>query len=486
MNAFGYTLTVRILLLVCPAAAMTGAELTADEVMAKSRTAHAELGRVSLQVWTRSFEWHESGHSTIKSSVSKIVRVDSRLTALVGIGREASIRADNAQLGGERVSWRRSFRIEPGPRFLRGEWDAGKNKMVDRPVVVETYRKEIRSPLSEAFMMGYPFDAELFGPGLNYSLSRNARGGPLRLAGRENIAGHECIRLDGEEVTLWFDAKSLLLRRMIHQLMTPGQKYGRVIDVYCDVRLLAADEVPDLAPVLDASFETKSMQWVPFIPLEQLRENIRLTGRAAGLLIAPPEDQPQAQPSLPPLTPEQRAAIVTIEGDVLSGLGFYARHRGNDYLITDVRFVTQNKWVKVRDHAGNAVSFNGVFQANGARVALLRAASVPNRLTPEDTRNNKGLSLYLLCAFDKANAVMQPAFCVSRTQAAGSYPIVHELSAYMSGGPIINVDDGSVAGVLLKSDPPTGTSIQPRTPQWHAEPLFAHTKWNAIGSVPQK
>jgi hypothetical protein len=308
----------------------------------------------------------------------------------------------------------------------------------------------------------------------------------MRVAGHEKIGGHDCIRLDTTTSSIWFDAGSLLVRRVVYQSSTGDPKWGRVVDMYCDLRLLADDEAADLSPALDDSFEANAMQWVPFIPLEQMMENLRITGRAAGLLIAAPEDQPQAQPALPPLTPPQRASIVTIEGDRLSGLGFFSRFRDNDYLITDVRFVTQNRWIKVRDSEGNAVAFTGVFQAEGARVALLKATAVPNRLLPSSSaaQTNRA-SLFLICAFDKANATLQPSYCFSRSSVAGSYTVVHALSDYISGGPIINVDDGSVAGVLIKSDPPKNKPAG-LIPGWHAEPLFSHTKWLQIGSIPAK
>lgn len=465
---------------------LTGAEISTDELLANSRAAHARLGRFSMQVWTRSFSWGETKFFAVNSSVNKIVRADGGLIALVGVERRSSVNAATQQSSPDQVT-RLAFRIEPGPRFLRGEWINEKNKLLDRPVTAITYQKELRPQLSNALANGHPFDEAMFGAGerrwrLN-DLSRES----MRIAGRENIAGHECIRLDTESATLWFDAESLLLRRFIHQSTEPGLKSGTIVDVYCDVRPLATNEVANLAPVLDDTFESKSMQWVPFLPLEQLRENIRITGRAAGLLIAAPEDQLQAQPTLPPLSPEQRAAIVTIEGDVLSGLGFYSRFRNDDYLITDVRLVTQNRWIKVRDAQGNALSFIGVFQAEGARVALLKATSAPSRLKPSASASQKqGAFLFMLCAFDKGNAVLQPAYCVSRSSAAGSYTVVHALAEYMSGGPIINVDDGSVAGVLIKSDPPKNKPPGPVMARWHAEPLFSHSKWIQIGSIPQK
>lgn len=475
------------LLLLLAAAPIIRAEYSADEFWIKSRATHTQVKGFSMQVWSRSFEWsewHEKQLFRVDSSVYKIVRGHSGQIVMAGIERHSNVDKNDKQLGREQVT-RLSFRIEPGPRFLHGEWSDEKNKVVDRPVTADIYRKELMDRLSRSAIIRLPFDGHLFDPTRHESLLREPSPRALRIAGRENISGHQCLRLETASSTLWFDEDSLLMRRGIFQPADQNRKFGEIVEVYCDIRPLAVNEVPNLAPVLDDTFETKSMQWVPFIPLEQLRENIRITGRAAGLLIAAPADQTQAQPALPPLTPEQRASIVTIEGDVLSGLGFYSRHKDNDFLVTDVRFVTENRWIKVRDWQGNALSFTGVFQATDARVALLKATSVPGRILPSNAdRKKDALSFFMICAFDKGNAAMQPAFCVSRSSAEGSYTVVHDLADYISGGPIINVDDGSVAGVLIKSDPPKDNQVGPATPRWHAESLFSHSKWIQIGSIP--
>lgn len=352
-------------------------------------------------------------------------------------------------------------------------------------MTAETYRKDLMSRLSNALSNIHPFSWDMFRTVRPQQTSFPGLDSSSRIAGRENIAGHECIRMDTPRSTIWFDADSLIVRRVLSQSI--GAKYNQIVDLYCDVRTFPAGEEANLAPALDETFEDNAMQWVPFIPLEQLKGNIRITGRAAGLLIAQPKDQPQAQPALPPLTPEQRAAIVTIEGDVLSGLGFYVRYNKEDYLVTDGRFLTKNRWVKIRDWQGNKVSFTDAVQAINSRVVFLKALSVPGRLPPSATSpREKAVFLFMLCAFDKDKGGMQPAFCVTRPTPAGSYAVEHALADYISGGPIINIDDGTVAGVLMKSDPPKIKPLGPVMPAWHAEPLFTPKQWVQIGMVPMK
>jgi hypothetical protein len=475
------------LVLLLSFAAVARADYTPEELMSKSSEAHARLGRFSMQIWTRSFYWDDVISPYSESSVSQIVHQRPGVTALVGVTRRAYSSRDpekKATYGAAHIT-RIGFRIERGPRFLIGEWSTEKNKLIDRPVTAETYRKDLMPRLSTALANIHPFSWDMFRAVGHHRTAFPGLDSSSRIAGRENIAGHECIRLDGPGSTIWFDADSLIVRRVLAQ--STGLKSNRIVDLFCDIRPLPASEEANLSPALDETFEDNAMQWVPFIPLEQLKENIRITGRAAGLLIAKPENQPQAQPALPPLTPEQRAAIVTIEGDVLSGLGFYVRYGKDDYLVTDVRFLTQNRWVKIRDSLGNKITFIDALHATNSRVVLLKATSVPGRLSPTATNpQKKGAILFMLCAFHKDEGRMQPAFCVSRPTPAGAYVVDHALADYISGGPIINIDDGTVAGTLMKSDPPKIKPRGPVTPSWHAEPLFTHKQWVQIGMVPMK
>ncbi len=470
-----------------PIARTAAVDYTPEELMSRSNDAHARLGRFSMQTWTRTFYWDDVILPYAETSVSKIVHERPGVTALVGVSRRAySSRDPEKKITSHDYVTRVGYRIErKGPRFLVGEWSSDKNKLIDRPVTAETYRKNIMPRLSRAMADIHPFAWDMFRtyrpsktvfPGLNDT---------SRIAGRENIAGHECIRLDRPTSTIWFDADNLIVRRVLTQ--TKGRNFSEIVDLFCDIRPLRDGEEANLYPSLEDNFENTAMQWVPFIPLEQLKENIRITGRAAGLLIARPEDQPQAQSALPPLTPEQRAAIVTIEGDVLSGLGFYVRYDKGDYLATDVRFLTQNRWVKIRDWQGNKITFIDAVHAPNSRVVLLKATSVPGRLsTPAASPQKKGAFLFLLCAFHKDQGRMLPAFCVSRTTPAGSYSVDHALSDYISGGPILDTDDGTVSGILMKSDPPKIKPRGPVMPAWHAEPLFTHKQWVQIGMVPMK
>jgi hypothetical protein len=477
---------LRAALLMMSVITVARAEYTVAELLTKARTAESKLSRFSMQVWTRSYSWYEIGPPHTTSSVCKIIKGDRGFIAMVGVSRVTYQPTSTPKSFGGQVS-RVGYRIEPGPRFLIGEWNDAKNKLIDRPVTMATYYKAVRQALSGTFEFRNPYNNALFGTSDSFTRPFTGDTETMRVAGRENIAGHDCIRLDGPSSTQWFDADTLLLRRILSQSATVNQKFGSFTDVFCDLRPLAPGEQADLNPDFDDTFEDQAMQWVPFIPMEQLKENLRITGRAAGLLIAAPEDQPQAQPALPPLTPGQRAGIVTIEGDVLSGLGFYTRYRNNDFLITDVRFVSENRWLKVRDWQGNPISFTGAFQAENARVALLKVSQVPGRLEwAGTTKPRKSALLLMLCAFDKSRSAMQPAFCVSRPSPAGSYEVAHALSDYISGGPIINIDDGTVEAVLIKSDPPKIKPPGPVKALWHAEPLFSHRKWLEIGLVPQR
>ena len=466
--------------------AVARADYTPEEVMRKGGEAHAQLSRFSMQVWTRAFQWDEAALPSSETSVSKIVNEGPGVTALVGVNRHSYTLRDSTdkRMHPGRL-YRTAYRIAPGPRFLVGEWSEEKNRIIDRPVTAETYRKDLPARLSFALAGIHPFRSELFGRDRRYAPSIADPNDHNRIAGRENIAGHDCIRMDTPHSTIWFDAKTFLVRRVLWQRISP--KSNRIVDLYCDIRILPADEVANLNPPLDESFEDTAMQWVPFIPIEQLQENLRITGRAAGLLIARPEDQPQAQPALPPLSPEQRAAIVTIEGNELSGLGFYVRYAKEDYLVTDVRFLTKNRWVKIRDWQGNKITFTDAVHAPDTRVVLLKATSVPGRLAPSTPSPRRRQALLLmLCAFNKPQGHMQAAFCVSRPTPAGAYAVEHALADYISGGPILNVDDGTVAGMLVKSDPPKIKPPGPVMPSWHAEPLFNHKQWVQIGMVPMK
>lgn len=382
------------------------------------------------------------------------------------------------------VPYRVALHMDPGPRYLVNKWDRQRKRWIERSVSATAYSETLSSQLSYALPQPHLFSQALFGKMIGHDRPHDFTDKNSRVVGRENIAGHDCIRLETEEQTLWFDAASLLLRRIVKQQLDRGYA-SRVIDTYFELRPIAANDIIEQSPIADEKFEDSIMQWVPFIPFEQMLENLRLTGRASGLLITPRQDQPLAQPALPPLNAEQLASIVTIEGDALSGLGFYSRYQNSDFLVTDVRLITKNRWLKIRDRAGQKMECLEAFQGEGSNVAVIKMTRVPGRLQPS-TAPKKGLNTYLLCAFNTKDGAMRPAFCVSRPHPAGRYEVSLQASDSITGSPIIDVESGTAVGILIESD--LGQPKRAGVPSegWHAEPLFTHQRWGQLGLVPQR
>jgi hypothetical protein len=54
---------LRVWLLLLSAVALARAEYQPEELIAKSSAAHAQLGRFSMMIWTRSFDWFDGGFS---------------------------------------------------------------------------------------------------------------------------------------------------------------------------------------------------------------------------------------------------------------------------------------------------------------------------------------------------------------------------------------------------------------------------------------
>ncbi len=136
----------------------------------------------------------------------------------------------------------------------------------------------------------------------------------------------------------------------------------------------------------------------------------------------------------------------------------------------------------------SAVSFAraDAVQAIDSRVVLLKATSTPGRLSPSAPSPQKKALLFMLCAFHKNEGVMQPAFCVGRTSPAGSYAVDHAMADYISGGPILNLDDGTVAGVLMKSDPPKikpPGPVKPRGTPNRCSSINSGADWNGSHEV---
>src|SRR5690606_12922900 len=118
------------------------------------------------------------------TSVATIVRGNGDMTALVGVERHSYANKNPDRLPTATIV-RRSFRIEPGPRFLRGEWIRAKNELIERPVTAATYEKEIRTQLSEVLENCHPFDEVIFNSRIRRSVLAEYGHGEMRIAGRE-------------------------------------------------------------------------------------------------------------------------------------------------------------------------------------------------------------------------------------------------------------------------------------------------------------
>lgn len=463
------------------------ADYTPAELLAKAEAAHTGLDSFSLQIWSRSFGWSNGQEPTgYDTAVVKIVKTAPGIIGMASVSRVSHYNKNTQDMTSQPSS-RKSMRVDPGPRYLINDWDPLKKRWSEYTISPQGYVDEFWKRLGWIPRRRHPFDVVLFSAGRGYGRHPEMEfpADATRIVGRENISGHDCIRLETASATVWFDEQTLLVRRVVWQQMSTLTRRTTVVDTYYELRPLAANDSIRQATIADQGFEDEAMQWVPFLPLGQLQENLRITGRAAGLLITPREDQPLAQPALPPLSAEQLAAIVTIEGDAMSGLGFFSRHQSTDFLVTDARLITRNRWLKIRTGDGQKIECIEAHQGEGSNVAVIKTTRVPGRLQPPPP-SETGLKTYLLCAFNTKDTAMRPAFCVDRSHPSGRYEVSLSVSDQISGGPIIDTTSGAAAGVLIESDLERPKRAGVLTEGWHAEPLFSHKRWYQIGLVPQR
>lgn len=154
------------------------------------------------------------------------------------------------------------------------------------------------------------------------------------------------------------------------------------------------------------------------------------------------------------LPAEKKGAMVVISGDKGSGTGFFAKLKGNVFLVTNMHVISGQSSIKAKTMDGSDVQITGIFGAQDADIALLKLATVPATFFEAEesvnTANKTGDPILIPGNSLGGGTILQTE---GKIVAIGPVKIEHDAPTFHgnSGSPILSTSNWKVLGVDTES-----------------------------------